>query len=67
MKPQWSDAPEWAKWLAMDANGEWWWFQRQPVTASEWRMERSPDGQLSEATPQPDPNWRDTLEPRPTK
>lgn len=29
-KPDWKDAPEWANWLAMDSDGEWYWFQRRP-------------------------------------
>ena len=33
MKPDWKDAPEWARWLAMDGSGEWWWFEESP----KWR------------------------------
>jgi hypothetical protein len=29
-KPQWSDAPEWANWLAMDESGVWFWYESQP-------------------------------------
>lgn len=29
-KPDWKDAPEWAEWLAQDADGAWWWFQNEP-------------------------------------
>lgn len=32
-KPDWKDAPEWANWLAQDADGEWNWFQFEPVRA----------------------------------
>jgi hypothetical protein len=32
-RPNWEDAPEWAKHLAMDADGEWWWFEVAPVLA----------------------------------
>lgn len=31
MKPDWNDAPEWAKWLAMDIDGEWFWFAEKPI------------------------------------
>lgn len=31
MKPDWKDAPEWAMWLAMDMDGEWYWFEKAPV------------------------------------
>lgn len=30
MKPDWKDAPEWANWLAMDANGKWVWHASKP-------------------------------------
>lgn len=26
----WSSAPEWAKYLAMDADGDWTWFEHKP-------------------------------------
>jgi len=32
MKPDWKDAPEWAKWLSMDEDGEWWWYENEPYT-----------------------------------
>ena len=31
MKPSWSDAPEWANWLAMDENNEWFWYKSEPI------------------------------------
>lgn len=30
MKPEWKDAPKWANWLAMDYDGEWYWFEEKP-------------------------------------
>jgi hypothetical protein len=30
-KPDWKNAPDWANWLAMDANGEWHWFEFEPI------------------------------------
>lgn len=30
-KPDWLDAPEWARYLAQDGDGEWWWFEFKPV------------------------------------
>lgn len=29
-KPDWKDAPEWAQYLAMDENGEWYWYEQAP-------------------------------------
>jgi hypothetical protein len=31
MKPEWKDAPEWAKFLAQDSDGTWYWYESQPV------------------------------------
>lgn len=31
MKPDWKDAPEWAKWLARDQAGNWYWFEKRPI------------------------------------
>jgi len=30
MKPDWKDAPEWARWLAQDGNGVWFWYSTKP-------------------------------------
>lgn len=30
MTPSWKDAPEWAQWLALCNNGDWYWFELQP-------------------------------------
>lgn len=30
-KPSWDNAPEWAKYLAMDEDGSWFWYQYQPI------------------------------------
>lgn len=27
----WTQAPEWANFAAMDSDGEWWWYQKEPV------------------------------------
>ena len=37
MKPDWKDAPEWARWLAQDRSGEWYWHQYEPQwEGAEW-------------------------------
>ena len=38
MKPDWSDAPEWADYLAQDANGTWYWYEGKPkpVYGGDW-------------------------------
>jgi len=29
--PDWKDAPNWAKYLAMDSNGNWYWYENKPT------------------------------------
>lgn len=41
-KPEWKDAPIWADWLAMDADGKWYWYQSQPIARNGvWRYNES--------------------------
>lgn len=59
MKPSWTDAPEWAKYLAMDRDERWYWYDVKPfrqgiVWVNSGRALESDNS-----------NWRDTLEPRP--
>lgn len=30
IKPEWSNAPEWANYMAMDQSGKWFWFENEP-------------------------------------
>ena len=72
-KPSWENAPEWAQWLAQDADGEWCWFRHRPLKDSgmhiwnnnvslavkgEMQWQRSGESA-------PNENWRNTLEKRP--
>ena len=61
VKPDWKDAPEWAKFLAMDECGMWFWYEDKPfpVRTSWWGT-----GRLRSANGA-DPEWRGTLEERP--
>lgn len=37
MKPSWNEAPDWATYLAMDADGQWHWYEVKPYWADgEW-------------------------------
>lgn len=29
-KPDWKDAPQWARYLAKNSNGDWWWHELKP-------------------------------------
>lgn len=35
MKPDWSKAPPWAKFAAMDKCGEWYWHENKPSVVTE--------------------------------
>lgn len=61
-KPNWDDAPEWAKYVAMDKDGEWWWFERKPVPErEEWRV----DAGRVELASRNFEDWEDAIERRP--
>lgn len=62
MKPSWSDAPEWANWLAMDEDGRWYWFEHQPEYASDGVWRDYEDGRYETAIKLVDAE--DTLEER---
>lgn len=62
MKPSWDDAPEWANYLAMDADGKWYWFELRPVMCAstyDW------GGRFANAG-YSDTKWSNTLEQRPS-
>lgn len=55
----WKDAPSWAKFKAIDANGWVYWFELEPIeTVTGWYT----TGKLQIAGR---PDWRTTVEPRP--
>lgn len=61
-KPRWLDAPEWAEWLAQDADGEWYWYKSKPVETKECHWHA---GNQFCAKGVVLGDWRDTLEQRP--
>jgi len=43
-KPDWKDAPEWANYLAMDSDNNWYWYEFEPwldfdLGADEWQSD----------------------------
>jgi len=62
-KPGWDSAPYWARWLAMDSDGTWCWYECEPKEPGEcylfWRV--SAGRHLSVAYT----DWRKTIEQRP--
>lgn len=66
MKPDWKDAPEWARFLAQDGSGEWAWFENVPEiepTTKQW-IQGGILGNWCFAKPSA-VNWMSTLEARP--
>ena len=61
-RPSWSDAPEWAEWLAQDEDGEWKWLAGLPVKYVDgWTAVKIKGCCKGSALG----DWRDTLEKRP--
>jgi len=65
LKPNWDNAPEWAKYWAMDSDGECFWYEIHPTTnnVDEW-IERSIEGK-TEKDWRVCKSWQDTLQERP--
>ncbi len=61
MKPGWKDAPDWANYLAMDEDGEWYWFESEPnAHVYNWQSRKGRTELAAQG-----PEWRKTLEFRP--
>lgn len=61
MKPDWSEAPEWAKFAAADVDGEWYWYERKPkIYENKFWEARGRVNQISNLI-----GFESTLEPRP--
>ena len=61
-KPSWSDAPEWAEWLAQDEDGEWKWIAGLPGKYVDCWTAVKIKGHCKGLALD---DWRDTLEKRP--
>lgn len=58
--------PTWARWLAQDANGEWFVYRDEPhITDTQWlfKTEHPANALMGRVIfrSAPNPNWRDTL------
>lgn len=73
MKPDWKDAPSWARWLACNFHGHWVWFSHKPramLKTNSWKVldllnhdAISAGLQYSESLPYR--RWKESLEKRP--
>ena len=71
-QPDWSQAPEWYNWWAMDADRKCHWFSKKPVLVeevSEWILWNNGEGLNNTYSPSVNcgytGNWRDSLRKRP--
>ena len=73
-EPDWTTAPDWAQWWAVQPSGVAYWFRRRPMTfsdetTSQWVAHRSAEGDLCELLDtktglQRGIDWRTTLRRR---
>lgn len=61
MKPDWNDAPEWARYMAQDSDGSWFWYENEPIAQKSYFLS---NGNLQPCRKE-NPNWRSTVEERP--
>jgi hypothetical protein len=60
MKPNWKDAPDFARYLAMDGNGDWYWYEAEPQMGEiGWGVDNGRHCHAGNG------DWRSTLEERP--
>ena len=64
-QPDWSQAPEWAGYFAMDEDGEFYYFEQSPSMAS-WSWQPQSHGEVGETFNHSyKGNWQDSLRKRP--
>lgn len=62
----WSNAPKWAQYVAMDSSGEWWWHLNKPYQiCGRWEVDGA-ESELAESEPIAI-DWKCTLMKRPQK
>jgi len=68
LKPNWDNAPEWAKYWTVDNDGKCWWFECMPGISDNdnYWTEPSPYGK-TKADKTSCETWRESLEERPLK
>jgi len=58
--PPWSEAPPWAEFLALDNDGQWFWYSKKPQWVGEfWSPEGGQNKHAGEQYDQP-PDYDDT-------
>ena len=69
-KPDWKDAPDCAKYLAQDSDGDWYWWTGKPKVINNFRYWMPDDVEqdipAALAVERMEVlSWKETLEPRP--
>ena len=63
MTPDWRTAPEWANYIAMDDNGQWYWYEREPEQKDDiWNNRFGKAELVGEYI-----YWKDSLQERPVE
>jgi hypothetical protein len=67
MTIDWTQAPNWAQWHALDADGDSWWHEVKPTPLSggEWDSSGQLDEGVYQAYDMRGIDWRNTLTGRP--
>ena len=63
MQIDWSKAPDWAQFVAMDSRGLWYWYEKEPRRGKKIWVED--DGMIQSAGESE--YWQNTLQRRPTE
>jgi hypothetical protein len=62
----WSLMPAWAKFVAMDKSGKWWWYTHKPSLEHVWCIIDGFGGVIpSEYAPKWEGDWKESLTERP--
>jgi hypothetical protein len=59
--PELDQIPEWALWLAQDADGAWWAYEAEPNQQHNGWYENEVGRIANLGKGDPNPDWRDTL------
>lgn len=62
MTPNWHKAPSWATHAAMDCNGAWWWYDKEPALDEPLGMFTAGSGRALAVT---HPGWQESVHGRP--
>jgi hypothetical protein len=61
LNPDFSQCPDWVRWVAQDADGSWWGFEHEPHQADASWYENEVGRQLKLGRSGPNPDWKETL------